>query len=164
MKKKIGRVIRIMKRILISIVILLFLTGCSEDTTQKYNVSFETNSETVIESVSVDSWGSVLEPDIPIKEEYEFLGWYSDSSLNHIYDFINPITDNLTLFAKWEANQYDITFLDKDGSILYVIKTDYGYDLDLLHIINPSRTGYVFLNWDELPNTMPAEDITVIAI
>ena len=153
-----------MKRILISIVLLLLMSGCTQNTTTKYVVNFESNNETVMESVLVDSWDSILEHSIPIKEGHTFVGWYSDAALKHVYDLVNPVTSNLTLYAKWEVNQYNVTFLDEDGSIFLVTKKDYGFDFTTGVEDTPVKEGYTFSGWDELPNLMPAYDITVTAI
>ena len=152
-----------MKRILISIVLLLLMSGCNQDTTTKYVVNFDSNNYTVVESVFVDSWDSVLDPGIPIKEGHTFAGWYSDASLNHAYDLINPITDHLTLYAKWEVNQYTITFLNDNGSVFCEREFDYGYYFARTIITNPLKEGFTFSEWDGLPNTMPAQDVTVTA-
>lgn len=38
----------------------------------------------------------------PTRDEYRFLGWYSDYDLTKQVYFIDGQTDNLTLYAKWE--------------------------------------------------------------
>ena len=37
------------------------------------------------------------------KAEYEFAGWYTDEACTAAYDFTKPVTDSVTLYAKWEA-------------------------------------------------------------
>ena len=49
--------------------------------------------------------GAVLakpSPD-PSKADNTFGGWYADTGLTQTYNFANPVTANLNLYAKWEA-------------------------------------------------------------
>lgn len=34
---------------------------------------------------------------------YTLVGWYTDEAYTAAYDFTKPVTDNITLYAKWEA-------------------------------------------------------------
>lgn len=47
----------------------------------------------------------VTRPEDPTKQSYIFDGWYTDNEtfLNE-WDFNAPITENLTLYAKWKAS------------------------------------------------------------
>ena len=51
--------------------------------------------------VTVDDGIIVLQPAIPSKDGYIFKGWYSDSLLLNPFDFSTPITEDKTLYAKW---------------------------------------------------------------
>lgn len=42
-------------------------------------------------------------PSEPTKDGYDFGGWYTDEACTAAYDFTQPVTDNITLYAKWEA-------------------------------------------------------------
>ena len=37
------------------------------------------------------------------KAGYTLVGWYTDKACTAAYDFTKPVTDNITLYAKWEA-------------------------------------------------------------
>lgn len=37
------------------------------------------------------------------KAGYTLVGWYTDEACTAAYDFAKPVTDNITLYAKWEA-------------------------------------------------------------
>ena len=37
------------------------------------------------------------------KAGYTLVGWYTDEACTAAYDFTKPVTDNITLYAKWEA-------------------------------------------------------------
>ena len=71
-------------------------------------------------------------------------------------------TDNITLYAKWAANTYTITFDTAGGSEIAPITQDYGTVITAPEA--PTREGYTFIGWDkEIPTTMPAENMTVTA-
>ena len=70
--------------------------------------------------------------------------------------------ENITVKAQWEINQYTITFDTNGGSEIAPITQDYGTEITAPD--NPTRKGYTFRGWDkEIPETMPAENITITA-
>ena len=70
--------------------------------------------------------------------------------------------ENITVKAQWEINQYTIAFDTNGGSEIAPITQDYGTEITAPD--NPTRKGYTFKGWDkEIPETMPAENITVKA-
>lgn len=98
-------------------------------------------------------------PADPTKEGYTFIGWYNGESE---WNFETPVTENLTLTAKWQVNQYTITFKPENGGQDIVIKQDYGTAITAP--ANPTKTGYTFAGWDKtIPSTMPAGDMTITA-
>ena len=99
------------------------------------------------------------QPADPTKEGYTFIGWYNGESE---WDFETPVTTGLTLTAKWQVNQYTITFKPENGGQDIVIKQDYGTAITAP--ANPTKTGYTFAGWDKtIPTTMPAGDMTITA-
>ena len=50
----------------------------------------------------------------PTREGFTFDGWYEDSTFSKKFDFNTPITDSMTLYAKWTENKYTLTF-DANG-------------------------------------------------
>ena len=99
------------------------------------------------------------QPDNPTKEGHTFIGWYNGEEK---WNFETPVTADLTLTAKWQVNQYTITFKPENGGQDIVIKQDYG--TAITPPAAPTRTGYTFAGWDKtIPSTMPAEDMTITA-
>ena len=98
-------------------------------------------------------------PADPTKEGYTFIGWYNGESE---WNFETPVTADLTLTAKWQVNQYTITFKPENGGEDTVITQDYGTAITAP--ANPTKTGYTFAGWDKtIPSTMPAGDMTITA-
>ena len=101
-------------------------------------------------------------PDAPAATPgYTFGGW--NKADGTAWDYASDkVTDNITLYAKWTANTYTITFDTAGGSEIAPITQDYG--TQIAAPANPTRKGYTFKGWDkEIPETMPAENITVKA-
>ena len=101
-------------------------------------------------------------PDAPAATPgYTFGGW--NKADGTAWDYASDkVTDNITLYAKWAANTYTITFDTAGGSEIAPITQDYGTVITAPEA--PTREGYTFIGWDmEIPTTMPAENITLTA-
>ncbi len=101
-------------------------------------------------------------PDAPAATPgYTFGGW--NKADGTAWDYASDkVTDNITLYAKWAANTYTITFDTAGGSEIAPITQDYGTVITAPKA--PTREGYTFIGWDKaIPETMPAENITLKA-
>ena len=101
-------------------------------------------------------------PDAPATTPgYTFGGW--NKADGTAWDYASDkVTDNITLYAKWAANTYTITFDTAGGSEIAPITQEYGTVITAPEA--PTREGYTFMGWDrEIPTTMPAENITLKA-
>lgn len=98
-------------------------------------------------------------PADPTKEGHTFIGWYNGEEK---WNFADAVATDLTLTAKWQINQYTITFDTAGGSEVAPITQDYGTTITAP--ANPTKTGYTFAGWDKtIPSTMPAGDMTITA-
>ena len=121
----------------------------------QYTITFDTNGGSEIVPITQDYGTEITAPDNPTRKGYTFKGW----------DREIPKTmpaENMTVKAQWEINQYTIAFDTNGGSEIAPITQDYGTEITAPD--NPTRKGYTFKGWDkEIPETMPAENITVKA-
>ena len=95
---------------------------------------------------------------------HTFVGWYDNENLtgSPVTAIGGTETGNKEYWAKWEINQYTITFDTVGGSTVASITQDYG--TAIAAPADPTREGYTFIGWDkEIPSTMPAENVTVTA-
>ena len=53
---------------------------------------------------------------IPEAEGYTFIGWYADENRTIEFDFTKPITSNTTVYAKWTAKDYEVSFITEHGN------------------------------------------------
>ena len=128
------------------------------EVTGAYTVTFQSEGGSEVAS-QIRANTPAAQPDNPTKEGHTFIGWYSGESE---WDFETPVTADLTLTAKWQLNQYTITFDTAGGSEVAPITQDYGTTITAP--ANPAKTGYTFAGWDKtIPATMPAENITLTA-
>ncbi|MCD7868453.1 MAG: InlB B-repeat-containing protein [Clostridiales bacterium] len=77
---------------------------------KEYTVTFESNGGSETESQTVKAGETAAEPEEPTLDGYTFAGWYSDADLTEKYDFSSAVTENITLYAKWEAVTYSYRY------------------------------------------------------
>ena len=135
-------------------------------TAPTYAVTLNTNGGTINNS-NVTGYtygvGATLPTDVT-RTGYTFKGWYDNENLtgSPVTAIGGAETGNKEYWAKWEINQYIITFDTNGGSEIAPITQDYGTEITVP--ADPTRKGYTFKGWDkEIPETMPAENITVKA-
>ena len=66
-----------------------------------YTVKFNSNGGSAVADQSVNSGNKAAKPANPVKAGSAFAGWYSNTALTSAYNFDNPVTANITLYAKW---------------------------------------------------------------
>ena len=123
-----------------------------------YTVTFQSEGGSEVAS-QIRANAPAARPADPTKEGHTFIGWYNGESE---WNFETPVTEKLTLTAKWQINRYTITFDTAGGSEVPSITQDYG--TAITPPAAPTRTGYTFAGWDKtIPTTMPAGDMTITA-
>lgn len=123
-------------------------------------------------------------PDTPVKSGYRFVGWYNG---NAKWDFDTPVTENLTLTAKWEkihtsapsAPRCDVAVSDgahgsvtvsqksasKGSTVTVTVTPDKGYALETLTVTdkNGSALDLTDKGGGQYTFTMPSGPVTVAA-
>lgn len=119
-----------------------------------YTVVFDYNYEGAPENteVNVMEGEEVDEPAAPARTGYTFYDWYIDENCTVLYDFEEPVADDLTLYAQWK----------EDGATYYDVIFDYNYygcanaeypqivkagESAAIPALNPTRTDYSFEGW-----------------
>ena len=121
----------------------------------QYTIAFDTNGGSEIAPITQDYGTEITAPDNPTRKGYTFKGW--DKEIPKTMP-----AENMTVKAQWKINPYTITFDTNGGSEIAPITQDYGTEITVPD--NPTRKGYTFKGWDkEIPETMPAENITITA-
>ncbi len=99
----------------------------------------------------LQSGQAATEPDAPTETGYTFEGWYTDPGFapETKYDFSKPVTSDVTLHAKWSANEYTIEFVD-DGRVAGTedfVYNDAEKPLRTASDLGLSREGWTFAGW-----------------
>ena len=134
----------------------------------KYSVTLEVNGG-VINNNNINEYvygeGATLPSASDMtKEGHSFGGWYlsSDFSGSPATNIYAADRGNKTYYAKWNVNQYTITFDTDGGSAVSSITQDYGSTV--VRPLDPTRVGYTFKGWEpEIPDTVLAENMTIKA-
>ena len=95
--------------------------------------------------------GSAITPEpAPTKEGYTFSGWsYIPPTM--------PATD-VVIMGTFKINTYTLTYMvDGEEYKSY----DVEYNATITPEPEPTKAGYTFSGWSEIPETMPAHDVTV---
>ncbi|MED4555314.1 InlB B-repeat-containing protein [Lysinibacillus capsici] len=119
-----------------------------EKVATQYTLDFETNGGSTVVSQKVTEDTLAIKPANPIKAGYEFAGWYMDPTFTTPWNFTtDKITQNTTLYAKWEnaVAQYTVDFETNGGSA--VASQTVTKDTLATKPVNPTKAGYIFTGW-----------------
>lgn len=124
-------------------------------TVNQYTITFVTDGGSSVSPITKNYGAAVTAPAAPTKEGYSFAGW----------DKTIPATmpaEDLTITARWNVNQYTITFANTGETAIEDIQQNYGTPVTAP--ADPTQTGYTFAGWDRtIPATMPAWNLTITA-
>lgn len=82
---------------------------------------------------------------IPKVDGYTFDGWYADDTHTTEFDFTKPITGDTTIYAKWTAKDYEVSFITEHGKTPTSQNVKYNGTAT-----NPgelTEDGYTFIGW-----------------
>lgn len=112
----------------------------------QYTVQFVSDygsfaNQTVEHGKPIDT-GKLTIPDV---DGYTFGGWYADEAHKTKFDFSTPITGDTTVYAKWTANDYEVSFITEHGKTPTSQNVPYNGTAD-----DPGKLteeGYTFVGW-----------------
>ena len=93
---------------------------------------------------------SIVVIDEPSREGFTFSGWGEVPETMPAHD--------VTIEATFSINSYTLSYV-LDGEP-YSAET-YEYNEEIVPIADPSKVGYTFSGWSEIPERMPAHDVTI---
>ena len=118
-------------------------------TVNKYNLTYKVDGETY-KTAEVE-YGSTITPETaPTKEGYTFSGWSEIPETMPAKDVI--------IMGSFTVNKYTLTY-KVDGDTYKTAEVEYCADITPEQA--PTKEGYTFSGWSEIPETMPAKDVTV---
>ena len=96
-------------------------------------------------------YGATITPEAePTKEGYNFSGWSEVPATMPAHD--------VTITGSFSINSYKLTYT-VDGEVYKTYDIEYG--ATITPEAEPTKEGYTFSGWSEIPTTMPAHDVTV---
>ena len=114
--EKFRQYFRIVLVVFAAIFMLGFMYGCSCN--KKYaTISFETNGGTAVSSIKVKKGDIIGELPTTIKENYEFVGWFTenDGGIEITSEYI--VEKNMKLYAHYTDKEYLTITYDANGGI-----------------------------------------------
>src|SRR5574344_233083 len=141
-------------------------------TANQYTVTLDNQSATTAGQGSVTTTYDAAMPNIttrPTKTGYTFGGYYSGTNgsgtLYYNADGTSAttwkLTDATTLYAKWTAIPYTITYTLNGGTNASVNPTTYNVESNTITLSAPTKTGYTFTGWTTTGITTPTTSVTI---
>lgn len=140
-------------KLIVGLIFLLTLSSCISN--KEYKVTFYSDDEVVFKTKVIK--GNYLEPFNLEEKDGMSYDWYLKHSFIP-FDFENTkINSNLELYARWEEQSYDLTFILANREITVTYSAG-----EEIRAVNPNILGYNFLGWDQkIPKVMPNQDLTI---
>ncbi len=115
----------------------------------KYKLTYIVDSEEY-KTYEVEYGVTITPEEEPTKDGYTFSGWSEIPETMPAHD--------VTVTGIFTINKYKLTYTI-DGKEYKTYELDYG--ASITPEVDPTKEGYTFLGWSEIPETMPAHDVTV---
>jgi uncharacterized repeat protein (TIGR02543 family) len=116
-------------------------------------IKFNSNGGSAVENIALNKGDTEFTfPTPPTKTGYEFDDWYLDAELTQKADVANVIAKfdkkvtEVTLYAKWNAIAYTISFNSDGGSAVDNVSVAYGATTFTMPAA-PTKANYDFVGW-----------------
>ena len=121
-------------------------------TVNTYTITYMVDGE-VYQTVIVTYGATITLIDAPAKDGYTFSGWLDAPSAMPAHD--------VTINGHFVTDAYTVTYM-VDGEVYKTFQVAYGTEIPTVEV--PSKEGYTFSGWNEIPTTMPAEDVIISGV
>ncbi|MFC4599568.1 InlB B-repeat-containing protein [Cohnella hongkongensis] len=117
-----------------------------------YEVRFDSDGGTAIDSQTVVYGYTASEPDAPEKTGYTFGGWFTDGGFGSEFSFATAIEGDTTLYAKWNINSYTVAY-DGNGSTGGSAPAGSTHEYESVITVEDNvggleKTGHTFAGWN----------------
>ena len=113
-----------------------------------YAITYMVDGEVYYQE-SLEYGSAIVVPDAPTNGDYTFSGWSEVPETMPAHD--------VTITGSFVTNTYTVTFM-VDGEVYHQDSLEYGATIIVPE--EPTKEGYTFSGWSEVPETMPAHDVT----
>lgn len=118
-------------------------------TINKYKLTYKVDGE-LYKSYEIEYGATITPEPAPNKDGYTFSGWSWIPT--------KMPAENITVIGSFSINKYKLTYL-VDGEVYKSYDVEYGATISPEP--SPTKDGYIFSGWSDIPTTMPAHDVTV---
>ncbi|MCL2881006.1 MAG: InlB B-repeat-containing protein, partial [Treponema sp.] len=145
-----------------ALMVVFVFSGCQQSTggtkyippaTESFTVYFDSGeggNAINPQTVTKGSFLATVEP-VNSDSDYYFVGWFPDTADSDRWDFeLDPVTENMTLVARWVNTQSVLLSIDFDsngGSAIDSLENIKATDSIDLSSYKPVRDGYDFSGW-----------------
>lgn len=139
---------------------------------KEYTLTLDSNGGTQqIEPTDPIRYDNEYTLPVPKKTRYRFVGWYilingqeallTDADGRSLS--VWKIDENATLYAKWEAEKYAITYDLAGGTNAMANPSYYAFDDGEITLQAPTKKGYVFIGWSGTDLVEKTMEVTIPA-
>jgi len=122
-------------------------------------IDFDNNGGTIVEPQTIKKYTTIIKPQDPEKEGYEFLYW---SYLNNPWIFYGYFAStNITLKANYDLISYDISYILDGGFNNEQNPDTYTIENDTFTLLDPEKEGYTFVGWTFIGQDVPLKNPTI---
>ncbi|MBQ4083087.1 MAG: InlB B-repeat-containing protein, partial [Bacteroidaceae bacterium] len=118
-------------------------------TVNSYTITYMVDGE-VFQTVIVTYGAAITLIDTPTKEGYMFSGWTDAPGTMPAHD--------VTINGRFVTDAYTVTYM-VDGEVYKTENIAYGSKVEAIAV--PVKEGHTFSGWSEIPELMPAYDVTI---
>src|SRR5690606_33624749 len=143
------------------------------------DVSFAEYGGSFVDKQDATHGELAIEPATPVQIGHTFAGWFEDSGFTSAYNFASPVLSDIVLYAKWEVNQYTVTYDGNghdNGNAPEAVTENYMWDVVVSDNVGVlTKIGHTFAGWNTAPDgsgesylpgqtlILGAEDVTLYA-
>lgn len=125
----------------------------------QFTITFDSNGGSNVSPITLDYETIFDAPKAPTLKGYTFIGWFTEKDGGTIVYPEQMGASNVTYYAHWSANKYNVVFDSNGGSPIESLEKTQGDQLSTADypLATPTRTGYTFDGWYEKDGTYAAD-------
>ena len=108
-------------------------------------VSFDAQGGTPATDEQFVQYGNTVSDPAPTWEGHTLEGWYTENTCQNKWNFSDPVTRDMTLYANWTLNTYTVSFDTQGGSTVPAQTVSHGGKAT--EPADPTKNGFTFTNW-----------------
>jgi uncharacterized repeat protein (TIGR02543 family) len=125
-----------------------YTVTCEDEEPELYTVIFNSKGGTAVSSITGIAYNATVTlPAAPTKALNTFAGWFSDDGIfTNSFTASTPVTASITVYAKWTADTYTVTFNSNGGSAVSPV-TGIAYNATVTLPTAPTKALNTFAGW-----------------